>query len=74
MPPLDTWLLFCIACVALVATPGPNILYLVSRTLAQGRAAGFIVWISGSYSNVVGLPLYETHALLTGLGYLIGPA
>jgi septum formation protein len=39
----------------------------------QGRAAGFIAWISGSYSNVVGLPLYETHALLTGLGYPIEP-
>jgi septum formation protein len=40
----------------------------------QGRAAGFIAWISGSYSNIVGLPLYETHALLTGLGYTIEPA
>jgi septum formation protein len=38
----------------------------------QGRAAGFIAWISGSYSNVVGLPLFETHALLSGLGYPIG--
>jgi septum formation protein len=36
----------------------------------QGRAAAFIARIGGSYSNVVGLPLYETHALLTGLGYL----
>ena len=42
MMPLATWLLFCVACVALVATPGPNLLYLVSRTLAQGRAAGFV--------------------------------
>ena len=41
-PQLDTWLLFCVACVALVATPGPNVLYLVSRTLAQGRVAGFV--------------------------------
>jgi len=40
----------------------------------QGRAAGFIAWIGGSYSNVVGLPLYETHALLAGLGYPIEPA
>ncbi len=38
----DTWLLFCVACVALAATPGPNLLYLVSRTLVQGRAAGFV--------------------------------
>ena len=35
----------------------------------QGRAAGFIPWINGSYSNVVGLPLCETRALLAGLGY-----
>ncbi|MGH6929310.1 MAG: Maf family protein [Dongiaceae bacterium] len=35
----------------------------------QGRAAGFIPWVSGSYSNVVGLPLFETCALLAGLGY-----
>jgi len=35
----------------------------------QGRAAVFVRWLSGSYSNVVGLPLYETDALLTGLGF-----
>ncbi len=35
----------------------------------QGRAAAFIDFISGSYSAVVGLPLYETAALLRGLGY-----
>ncbi len=41
MVPLSTWLLFCVACAALAATPGPNLLYLVSRTLVQGRGAGF---------------------------------
>jgi threonine/homoserine/homoserine lactone efflux protein len=40
--PLATWLVFVAACAALVATPGPNVLYLVSRTLAQGRGAGFV--------------------------------
>jgi septum formation protein len=35
----------------------------------QGRAAAFIPAINGSYSNVVGLPLAETAALLAGLGY-----
>lgn len=35
----------------------------------QGRAAAWIPEISGSYSNVVGLPLAETAALLEGLGY-----
>ncbi len=35
----------------------------------QGTAAAFINFISGSYTGVVGLPLYETSALLRGLGY-----
>ena len=35
----------------------------------QGRAAAFVPAINGSYSNVVGLPLAETAALLSGLGY-----
>jgi septum formation protein len=30
----------------------------------QGHAAAFIRFISGSYSNIVGLPLYETAGLL----------
>ncbi len=34
----------------------------------QGRAGGFVSKINGSYTNVVGLPLSETLALLTGLG------
>jgi len=35
----------------------------------QGRAALFVRFLSGSYSNVVGLPLFETARLLRGLGY-----
>jgi septum formation protein len=35
----------------------------------QGRAAALIRFISGSYSNVVGLPLFETAQLLAGHGY-----
>ncbi|HZP20398.1 MAG TPA: Maf-like protein [Bauldia sp.] len=35
----------------------------------QGIAGAFVVKIVGSYSNVVGLPLYETMALLAGEGY-----
>jgi septum formation protein len=38
---------------------------------AQGIAGSFIVKIVGSYSNVVGLPLYETTTLLLGEGYPI---
>ena len=40
----------------------------------QGRAARFVAWINGSYSNVVGLPLYETAQMLAGLGYKVDAA
>ena len=35
----------------------------------QGRAAGFTRLLSGSYSGVVGLPLFETVQVLRGRGY-----
>ena len=35
----------------------------------QGMAGAFITSMSGSYSAIVGLPLFETAALLEGLGY-----
>jgi septum formation protein len=35
----------------------------------QGHAAAYITQIGGSYSNVVGLGLAETYALLSGLGF-----
>src|ERR1700739_3643696 len=38
---------------------------------AQGIAGSFLVKMVGSYSNIVGLPLYETVSLLSGEGYPI---
>jgi septum formation protein len=35
----------------------------------QGLAGGYVIDLSGSYSGVVGLPLYETLCLLEGLGW-----
>ena len=35
----------------------------------QGHAGRFVISLQGSYSGVVGLPLYETANLLAGLGY-----
>lgn len=61
MIPLDTWLLFCLACAALAATPGPNMLFLVSRTLAQGRGAGFVS-LAGTSSG------FALHALAAAFG------
>ena len=37
----------------------------------QGLAGSFVVKLVGSYTNVVGLPLYETVALLTGEGFKV---
>jgi septum formation protein len=37
----------------------------------QGHAAVFVRAISGSYSNVVGLSLYDAAAMLTGLGFTL---
>lgn len=34
----------------------------------QGQASCFVKWIKGSYSNVVGLPLFETNVLLKNAG------
>ena len=38
----------------------------------QGRAEALVRWISGSHSGVIGLPLYETRALLRAAGYKLG--
>jgi septum formation protein len=35
----------------------------------QGRAGGFVLSLEGSYSGIVGLPLYESLCLLEGLGW-----
>lgn len=37
----------------------------------QGSAEGLIAWISGSHSGVVGLPLFETRALLRAAGFSV---
>jgi len=41
MPDLATLVLFSTACLALTATPGPDMLLIASRSASQGRAAGF---------------------------------
>lgn len=38
----------------------------------QGRAEGLIPWIGGNHSGVVGLPLYETRAVLKAAGFALG--
>lgn len=68
-------------CVSVVAfsrlEPGQIAAYVASGEWAgkaggyaiQGRAACFVRFLSGSHSNVVGLPLFETVQLLRGAGW-----
>jgi septum formation protein len=37
----------------------------------QGPAGAFVPWISGSHAAVMGLPLAETAALVTTMGYVL---
>jgi threonine/homoserine/homoserine lactone efflux protein len=39
MIPANELALFALAALVMVLTPGPNMIYLVSRSLSQGRAA-----------------------------------
>ncbi|OEC36903.1 Threonine/homoserine/homoserine lactone efflux protein [Pseudomonas cuatrocienegasensis] len=42
MVPVNDWLLFAGAALLMVLTPGPNMIYLISRSICQGRRAGVI--------------------------------
>ncbi len=42
MPTTSSLLAFGFVCLGLVLTPGPNMMYLVSRSICQGRRAGLI--------------------------------
>lgn len=42
MVPFNDWLLFAGAALLMALTPGPNMVYLLSRSICQGRQAGVI--------------------------------
>jgi threonine/homoserine/homoserine lactone efflux protein len=42
MPSLPAFLAFSLICLGMVLTPGPNMIYLVSRSICQGPMAGLI--------------------------------
>lgn len=44
MPATTSFLLFMGAALLMALTPGPNMIYLISRALCQGRAAGVMSW------------------------------
>jgi len=35
----------------------------------DGFAAGYVEWVRGSYTGVIGMPLYETRNMLISIGY-----
>jgi len=58
MPELTTIGLFTLACLALTATPGPDMLLIASRSISQGKAAGFATFLgiaAGSYCHALAL-------------------
>jgi threonine/homoserine/homoserine lactone efflux protein len=52
MPSTQSLGLFALACLLLTLTPGPNLLYLVSRTLCQRRRAGIVSMAGTSFGFV----------------------
>ena len=53
MPSTETLLVFAALALGLAITPGPNMLYLVSRTLAQGSQAGMISLVGCQAGSLV---------------------
>jgi len=75
---------FALVCLGMVLTPGPNMAYLVSRTVVQGRvaglvsltgvAAGFVVYLLcaafGITALLVAVPFAYDALRLAGAAYL----
>jgi threonine/homoserine/homoserine lactone efflux protein len=56
MPELSKLLLFSLAAIVLLLTPGPAVLYIVARSLDQGRLAGLVSVFSievGNFAHVL---------------------
>src|SRR2546423_49079 len=85
MPATTTILLFALATFLLTVSPGPGVLYVTARSLAQGRRAGFasmfgiefgeVVWIAAAATGVAALLSASAAALdalrLGGAAYLV---
>jgi threonine/homoserine/homoserine lactone efflux protein len=53
MPDLATLAVFCAASLALAVLPGPAVLYIVTRSIDQGRFAGFVSALGISLGGLV---------------------
>eukprot|EP01132_Coremiostelium_polycephalum_P007237 gene7237-8910_t len=60
MPDFSTLMLFAAASVVLTATPGPDMLLIASRSISQGRGAGFLTYAGialGTYCHAMAAAL-----------------
>ena len=85
MPATSTLFAFALLCLGLVLTPGPNMMYLVSRSICQGRRAGlvslggvglgFLVYMLAAACGITALlfavPLAYDGLRLAGAAYLL---
>ncbi|MCE7043799.1 LysE family translocator [Dyadobacter sp. CY312] len=61
MIPVDNLLIFALAALGLVLSPGPNMIYLISRSISQGRRAGLL--------SLIGVVLgFLMHIMLVSIG------
>ncbi|MGZ4482223.1 MAG: LysE family translocator, partial [Gaiellales bacterium] len=66
MPGSSTLILFCAAAVVLLVVPGPSVIYIVTRSIDQGRRAGLV----STLGIHVGTTVHVTAAAL-GLSALL---
>ena len=71
MPHLTTLLAFAAIAFAMVLTPGPNMAYLVSRSIAQGRASGLVslLGVGAGYLVYMLLAAFGITALLLAVPF-----
>lgn len=72
MPDIPHLLGFALICLGMVLTPGPNMIYLISRAIAQGRvaamisligiAAGFLVYLTCAALGITALAMAVPYA------------
>ncbi|MER6943162.1 LysE family translocator [Nonomuraea sp. NPDC000554] len=53
MPDLSTIALFCAATLALLVVPGPAVIFIVTRSVSQGRAAGLVSVLGVHLGSIV---------------------
>lgn len=68
MPDFSTLMLFSAAALVLTATPGPDMLLIASRSVSQGRSAGFLTYAgiaAGTYCHAIAAALGLSQLFVT---------